>query len=61
MVFSDGQVKDADGYLKGQVNITGKSKDLLIAGDVNFDNAFIIPALLGERLNLPDEKNNHGR
>jgi len=56
VVFSDGQVKDADGYLKGQVNITGKSKDLLIAGDVNFDNAFIIPALLGERLNLPDEK-----
>ena len=26
VVFSDGQVKDADGYLKGQVNITGKSK-----------------------------------
>lgn len=56
VVFSAGQVRQADGSLKGDIEITGKSKDALITGDLYFDDAFIIPSLLGERLNLPGDK-----
>ena len=54
--FAAGQLIDIGGDLKGNATIQGTVSNPDINGTLNFDNAFVIPAITGERLTLPNEK-----
>ncbi len=56
--FAAGQLKDIGGALKGNAAITGTVDKPSVNGALNFDNAFVIPAITGERLTLPNENIN---
>lgn len=53
--FTAGQLTDASGNLKGDVVIKGTLDKPLVDGNLNFNQAFITPTLLGERFALTDE------
>jgi translocation and assembly module TamB len=53
--FSEGQLADASGSLKGSIDVKGTMKTPSINGDVRFEKAYITPTLLGERFLLSDE------
>lgn len=54
--FASTQLKDAGGNLKGNITIAGTLDKPAVNGDVHFENAFIVPTVLGERFTLPNEK-----
>ncbi len=54
--MSAGQLKDIRGDMKGNVAITGTMNKPNINGGLQFENAFITPALLGEQFKLTNEK-----
>ncbi len=54
--FAADQLTDIGGALKGKVAIKGTVSNPDIDGSLNFDSAFVIPAITGERLTLPNEK-----
>ena len=54
--FAADQLTDIGGALKGSATIKGTISKPLINGSLNFDSAFVIPAITGERLTLPNEK-----
>ena len=54
--FAADQLTDIGGELKGSATIQGTISQPSVNGSLNFDNAFIIPAITGERLTLPNEK-----
>ncbi len=54
--FAADQLTDIGGVLKGQATIQGTISKPSVNGSLNFDTAFIIPAITGERLTLPNEK-----
>lgn len=56
--FAANQLTDIGGALKGNVKIEGTVNKPSVNGALNFDNAFIIPAITGERLTLPNENIN---
>ena len=53
--FSAGQLSDASGSLKGEVDVKGTLKTPSINGNVRFEKAYITPTLLGERFYLSNE------
>ncbi len=53
--FAADQLTDIGGDLKGNATIQGTIDRPDINGALNFDSAFIIPAITGERLTLPNE------
>lgn len=54
--LSAGQLQDAGGNLKGNVRIDGTVQQPALNGTLHFDNAYVVPALLGERFRLSDER-----
>jgi len=56
--FAAGQLTDIGGALKGNVNIGGTINQPSVNGTLSFDTAFVIPAMTGERLTLPNENIN---
>ncbi len=55
--FAADQLTDIGGCLKGRGRHTqGTVTKPSVNGSLNFDSAFIIPAITGERLSLPNEK-----
>ena len=54
--FAADQLTDIGGALKGRATIQGTISKPEINGSINFDSAFVIPAITGERLSLPNEK-----
>lgn len=53
--LSEGQLKDAGGRLLGNINISGTATQPAINGKLHFDNAYLVPTMLGERFSLPAE------
>ncbi len=53
--FSGGSLKEAGGSLKGNVDITGTTKEPAVNGNLHFIDAFVTPAMLGERFKLANE------
>lgn len=53
--LSAGQLKNATGYLKGNVNISGTAAQPAVNGDLRFENASITPAITGAVLKLPND------
>ncbi len=56
--FSAGQLTDAGGSLKGNVAISGTINKPEVGGSVHFENAYVVPAVSGERFTLTNEKIN---
>ncbi len=56
--FAVGQLIDIGGALKGNATITGTINQPSVNGALRFDSAFVIPAITGERLTLPNENIN---
>lgn len=53
--FTAGQLSDASGNLRGNVAIKGTIEQPQVNGNLNFNQAYITPTLLGERFSLTDE------
>ena len=53
--FSFGALYDAGGILKGDIAIKGTTDKPDIAGDLHFENASIVPAATGEKLQLSNQ------
>jgi len=53
--FAAGQIDDIKGFLKGNVKINGTTANPQIDGNFNFDSAYIIPTISGERFTLPND------
>ena len=53
--FSMGAIKDASGIITGALNVAGNTSIPEISGNLNFNNVFITPAALNNRLNLLQE------
>ena len=53
--FTFGALTQADGSLKGSVDIKGTTEDPDLNGSLHFENANITPAATGERLHLSNE------
>ncbi len=56
--FAADQLIDIGGALQGSATIQGTISKPEVNGSLNFDSAFVIPAITGERLTLPNEKIN---
>lgn len=54
--FSAGQLQDAEGSLKGNIDIAGTVQQPALNGELRFSNAYVRPAVLGERFKLSDER-----
>lgn len=54
--LATGQLTDAGGSIRATASIKGTLADPQIEGNINFQNAFIAPAILGERFNLPNQE-----
>lgn len=54
--FAADQLTDIGGGLKGNATIQGTVSSPNVNGSLTFDSAFVIPAITGERLTLPNEK-----
>jgi hypothetical protein len=50
------QVRDIKGRLTGNLKATGKPTSPVLNGWLQFDSAYIIPAISGEKLRLPPDK-----
>jgi len=53
--FSMGQITDASGMLSGDLLVAGSSSAPEITGEMVFNNAFVTPAMLNNRLELKHE------
>ncbi len=53
--FASSQVQDIGGFAKGNLNIAGTPSKPLITGNINFDNAFVIPTVSGERFTISND------
>lgn len=53
--FSMGQISEASGMLTGNLHISGAANSPEISGDLVFDNAFLKPAMLNNKLGLKHE------
>ncbi len=53
--FAVGQLDDITGILKGNVKIQGTVNNPSVAGQLNFQNASIVPTISGERFTLPND------
>ncbi len=53
--FAADQLTDIGGELKGNATIQGTINSPIVNGSLRFDSTFIIPAITGERLTLPNE------
>lgn len=53
--FSAGNLKDAGGSLKGNIDIAGTIKDPAVNGNLHFVDAFVAPTMLGESFKLTNE------
>ena len=53
--FTDGQLEDIKGILKGQLAITGTFDKPVVNGNLHFDSTLIIPAISGEPLKLSND------
>ena len=54
--FAADQLTDIGGALKGSATIQGTISKPEVNGFINFDSAYVLPAITGERLSLPNEK-----
>lgn len=54
--FSAGHIKDAGGKLQANLHFTGTIEKPKLNGDLLFENAFITPAMLGQKFGLENEK-----
>jgi hypothetical protein len=53
--FSFGQISETSGNISGNLTIRGEAKEPEITGELVFDNAFLKPAVLNNRLELKHE------
>jgi hypothetical protein len=53
--FAGNQVKDIQGYLKGNIEATGNLTQPILKGSVHFDSTYITPTITGERLRLSSD------
>lgn len=53
--FAAGQLDDAGGTLKANISIAGTADKPAINGNINFENAFIVPTVSGERFSLSNQ------
>ena len=53
--FSMGNIKEASGTLSGKISVTGKTDAPEITGEIAFNNAFVNPAVINNRLELKNE------
>jgi len=53
--FAIGQLDDAGGIMKGNVSIAGTTDKPAVSGNINFDNAFIVPTISGEKFTLSND------
>ena len=53
--FTFGALREADGDLRGAIDIKGTAADPDVNGNIRFDKAHITPAATGERLSLANE------
>ena len=53
--FSMGQITEASGILKGKILIAGKTNEPEVTGELVFDNVFMNPAYLNNRIGLKHE------
>ncbi len=53
--FATGQLTDISGLLKGNMAITGTMKQPAVNGELNFQNALIVPTITGEPVKLSNE------
>ncbi len=54
--FSAGQIKDAGGNFQAKLHLKGTIEKPKLNGDLLFENAFITPAMLGQKFQLENEK-----
>jgi len=53
--FTSSEILDMNGIMKADVSIEGSLEKPLVNGKLNFENAYIIPAITGEKLVLSDQ------
>ncbi len=53
--FASGEIEDMDGILKANITVAGTINQPSVNGNINFQDAHIIPAVTGERLTLSNE------
>ncbi|MDB5229707.1 MAG: translocation/assembly module TamB [Chitinophagaceae bacterium] len=56
--FTQGQLRDAGGIITGSATVKGTLANPDINGNIHFANAYIVPAILGARFNLPEQNLN---
>ncbi len=49
------QVRDMKGYLKGNLQATGNIDQLLLRGELHFENAVLVPVITGEPLKISND------
>jgi hypothetical protein len=53
--FASSEIEDMDGIVKGNISIAGTIDKPSVNGNLHFDNAFITPAVTGEKLKLSND------
>ena len=53
--FSAGQIRNIQGWLRGNLHATGSFDQPVLTGSIRFDSAYITPFLTGERLKLSSD------
>jgi len=54
--FSAGHIRDAGGIMKANLHLTGNLEKPRLNGDFQFEKAFVIPTMLGQKFQLENEK-----
>lgn len=54
--FSEGTIKESDGYLSGNINLNGPLNNPNYDGSLQFDNASVLVATTNSRFTLPNEQ-----
>jgi hypothetical protein len=53
--FASGEIQDMDGIIKSNIAISGTIDKPAVTGSLNFENAYIVPAITGEKLKLSNQ------
>lgn len=54
--FSSGQIKDAGGKLASNMHLTGNVNHPKLNGSLLFENAYLVPTMLGQKFHLENEQ-----
>lgn len=53
--FSMGQISDASGIMRGNINVAGRTDAPELSGEIVFDNVFMTPSFINNRIGLKNE------